>query len=217
MLVGRQADRLEVIADDLRVRGAEEVLALRADLAKSSAHTALLETIISHIQTVDIALVAYGTLPDQETCNADVETAMQAIETNGTSVVSLTMLLANLFEKQGRGSLAVISSVAGDRGRQSNFTYGSAKALVQATLSGLRNRLYKQQISVLDIRPGFVDTPMTAEFDKSPLWAKPDKVAVQIVKGIDQQKDVVYTPGFWRLIMFAIRHLPESLFKRLSL
>jgi len=118
---------------------------------------------------------------------------------------------------QGKGSLAVISSVAGDRGRQSNYVYGAAKGMVSLFLQGLRNRLSKKNVQVLTIKPGFVDTPMTAAFTKGALWAKPEAVARGIVKAVDKRRDEVYLPGFWRLIMLLIRHIPESLFKKLSL
>ena len=143
--------------------------------------------------------------------------ALAEIATNGTSVVSLMTAAANRFEAQGHGAIAVISSVAGDRGRQSNYVYGSAKALVSAFASGLRQRLAKKGISVTTIKPGFVDTPMTAAFKKGPLWAKPDQVAKDIVVAIDQGKTVVYTPGFWRLIMLIIKHIPEFIFVKLKL
>ena len=126
-------------------------------------------------------------------------------------------LAAEQFEAQGRGAIAVISSVAGDRGRQSNYVYGSAKALVSAFASGLRQRLAKCGVAVVTIKPGFVDTPMTASFKKGALWASPQKVAGDIVQGIDKGRAVVYTPGFWRAIMFVITHIPERIFVKLSL
>jgi short-subunit dehydrogenase len=125
--------------------------------------------------------------------------------------------LANLMEAQGSGTIAVISSVAGDRGRQSNYVYGAAKGMVTRFLQGLRNRLAKRGVQVLTIKPGFVDTPMTAAFKKGALWAQPDAVARGIVAAVDAGKDEVYLPGFWRLIMAIIRHIPEPIFKRLSL
>jgi short-subunit dehydrogenase len=132
-------------------------------------------------------------------------------------VIALATVLANRFEAQRSGSIAVISSVAGDRGRQSNYVYGAAKGAVTLLLQGLRNRLSKSGVQVLTIKPGFVDTPMTAEFKKGALWAKPDDIAHGIVSAIDRRRDVVYLPGFWRLIMLIIRHIPEPIFKRMSL
>jgi short-subunit dehydrogenase len=121
------------------------------------------------------------------------------------------------MEPRGQGTIAVISSVAGDRGRQSNYVYGAAKGMVTRFLQGLRNRLARKGVQVLTIKPGFVDTPMTAAFPKGLLWAKPESVAQGIVAAVDRKKDVVYLPGFWCLIMMIIRHIPEFIFKKLSL
>jgi len=143
--------------------------------------------------------------------------ALKELSTNALSVVSLGTLLANRLEAQGRGCLAVISSVAGDRGRQSNYVYGTAKATVTAFLSGLRNRLQRSGVRVLTVKPGMVDTPMTAGMKKGPLFASPETVAAGIVRAVDKGKDVVYLPGYWRLVMAVIKALPEGVFKRLKL
>jgi short-subunit dehydrogenase len=164
-----------------------------------------------------VALIAHGTLPDQKACEASVELLQQEIDNNGLSVVALCTRLANLMEPRGQGTIAVISSVAGDRGRQSNYVYGAAKGMVTRFLQGLRNRLARKGVQVLTIKPGFVDTPMTAAFPKGLLWAKPESVAQGIVAAVDRKKDVVYLPGFWCLIMMIIRHIPEFIFKKLSL
>ncbi|MNT30082.1 putative oxidoreductase [compost metagenome] len=127
------------------------------------------------------------------------------------------MPIANRLAEAGHGTLAVITSVAGDRGRQSNYAYGAAKAATSAFLSGLRQRLFKRGVAVVDIRPGFVDTPMTAHLRKGPLWASPDQVARRIVGGIARGTPVLYAPGFWRLIMLVIRLLPQAVFNRTAL
>ena len=135
--------------------------------------------------------------------------------TNALSVISLLTLLANHFEEKKSGTIAVITSVAGDRGRQSNYIYGASKAMVSVFLQGLRNRLFHSQVNVLDIKPGFVDTPMTAHIKKGgPLWAKPEAVAKDIVNAIEKKKDLLYTPFFWRYIMLIIRNIPECIFKK---
>jgi short-subunit dehydrogenase len=121
------------------------------------------------------------------------------------------------MEAQQQGSIAVISSVAGDRGRASNYLYGSAKAAVSTFLSGMRQRLEKRGVNVLTVKPGFVDTPMTRDFKKSALWAKPEEVARGIVRAIDRRKAVVYLPWFWSIIMLIIKHVPEFMFKRTKL
>jgi short-subunit dehydrogenase len=137
---------------------------------------------------------------------------------NAVSTLALLTLLANRLEAQKHGTLAVISSVAGDRGRQSNYVYGAAKAAVTTFLGGLRQRLVKSGVAVLTIKPGFVDTPMTATIaNKGALWAQPDRVAVGIVQAIDRRRNIVYLPWFWRWIMLVIRHIPEALFKHLKL
>jgi short-subunit dehydrogenase len=132
--------------------------------------------------------------------------------------VSLLTLLANYFQSRGRGSIVAISSVAGDRGRKSNYVYGAAKGMVTLFLQGLRNRLASKGVTVVTIKPGFVDTPMTKDFDRSgPLWTQPPAIARGIVRAVERRRDVAYLPWFWQLIMLVIRHIPERIFKRMSL
>ncbi len=216
-LVGRRRQKLDDIAADLKVRGATKAGVFEMDATDVASHAAMLEAALAEIGGLDIALVAHGTLPDQKACEASVETALREIDNNGLSVIALCTRLANHFEAQGGGSIAVISSVAGDRGRQSNYVYGAAKGMVTRFLQGLRNRLAKKGVQVLTIKPGFVDTPMTAAFKKGALWAQPGDVARGIIAAIDTGRDEVYLPGFWRLIMLVIRHIPEFIFKKLSL
>lgn len=216
-LVGRRAERLEVIAADLAVRGAAAVGCYTLDCCDIGAHAAMFDAATAALGGIDVALIAHGSLPDQKSCQASVEQTLKELNTNGVSVVALATRLGELFAAQGAGSLAVISSVAGDRGRQSNYVYGAAKGMVSLFLQGLRNRLSKQGVQVLTIKPGFVDTPMTAALPKGALWAKPEAIARGIVRAIDGQRDEVYLPGFWWLIMTIIKHLPERVFKRLSL
>ena len=163
-------------------------------------------------------LIAHGTLSDQADCEKSVDALRSEFDINALSTMALLTTLANTFEARKSGTLAVISSVAGDRGRQSNYVYGSAKAAVSTFLSGLRQRLAKSNVDVLTIKPGFVDTPMTANIaNKGALWAKPDQIAAGIVRAIDKRRSVVYVPWFWRGIMLIIRHIPESIFKKLKL
>lgn len=216
-LVGRNAQRLDAIAADLRVRGAAQVDCGVLDATDHAAHAATLAAAESALGGLDVALIAHGTLPDQKACETSVELTLKEIDTNGLSVIALATLLGARFEAQGRGALAVIGSVAGDRGRQSNYVYGAAKGMVALFLQGLRNRLAKKGVQVLTVKPGFVDTPMTAEFPKGALWAQPDDVARGILAALAAKKDVVYLPGFWRPIMLIIRLIPERIFKKLSL
>ncbi|WP_312326623.1 SDR family oxidoreductase [Stenotrophomonas sp.] len=214
-LVARNAPRLDTIAADLRVRGARQVDAAVLDVNDVSAHAAVLDTAWTTLGGVDTVLIAHGTLPDQAACDASVEVSLREFATNGTSTIALVAALAQRL--QAGSTLAVISSVAGDRGRASNYLYGSAKAAVSAYLSGLGQRLNKQGINVLTIKPGFVDTPMTQAFKKGALWASADKVARGIVHASDRRRAVAYLPGFWWAIMMVIKNIPEFVFRRISL
>lgn len=216
-LLGRDAERLANLSADLGVRGAPYAGCAVLDVNRSDEHAAALESAATALGRLDLVLIAHGTLPDQAACQASVPAMLAELQTNAISTVSLLTLLANRLEQQGGGTLAVISSVAGDRGRQSNYVYGSAKAMVNTFLSGLRNRLHRSGVRVCTIKPGFVDTPMTADFTKGALWAQPVQVAEGIVEALDRGAAVVYLPGFWRYIMLVIRGLPEWVFVRLSL
>jgi short-subunit dehydrogenase len=214
-LVARRQESLATIADDLRVRGAGAVATHCLDVTDFSGHAAMLDAAWSALTQVDVALIAHGTLPDQTACEASVDLAMREFTTNGTATIALCTLLAQRL--QANATLAVISSVAGDRGRASNYLYGGAKAAVSTFLSGLRQRLNGSGVNVLTIKPGFVDTPMTSAFKKGPLWAMPQQVAIGIVRAIDRRRSVVYLPWFWWGIMQIIKQIPEFLFRRLKL
>jgi short-subunit dehydrogenase len=216
-LAARRETLLAACADDLRVRGAGSVAFERFDILEPAGHDALLERARDSLGGLDCVLIAHGTLPDQAACERDPALAVREIETNATGTAALLLRIAALFDSQGHGKIAVITSVAGVRGRASNYVYGAAKAMVSAFLSGLRQRLHARGVAVIDIRPGFVDTPMTAAFPKGPLWARPEGVARDIVRAIDRSAPVVYTPGFWRFIMLVIRHIPEFVFVRIRL
>jgi decaprenylphospho-beta-D-erythro-pentofuranosid-2-ulose 2-reductase len=216
-LAARNALQLESIVQDLTVRGAKGLGSCVFDANHLAQHASLLVQAEECMGGLDTVLIAHGTLPDQLRAEQDINYALDQINTNGLSVVALLSLVGRRFEQQGHGAIAVISSVAGDRGRQSNYVYGSAKSLVGSFASGLRQRLAKKGVHVLTIKPGFVDSPMTASFRKGPLWAKPHQVARDIVAAVDKKKSVVYTPGFWRAIMFAIKMIPEFLFVKLKL
>ena len=189
------------------------------DVLNYDRHQPLIHEAIAVLGGVDVALIAHGTLPDQEACEGSFELTREALDVNAISTISLLTHLANYFEERKGGTIAVISSVAGDRGRQSNYVYGTAKGAVTIFLQGLRNRLYGSGVNVVTIKPGLVDTVMTAgvEFKRGALWATPDRVARYIVRAIEKKTDVAYAPWFWRSIMLVIRALPERIFKRLKL
>lgn len=217
-LVARNEQRLDDIAKDLRIRGAAQVDTFVMDVNAFERHQDCFDAASQSMGRIDGILVAHGTLPDQKACETSFNVARTEIETNGLSVISLCTIAANLFEQQRQGDIAVISSVAGDRGRQSNYVYGAAKGMVSIFLQGLRNRLTPAGVHVTTIKPGFVDTPMTAAFDKGgPLWASADQVAAGIVQAIDKKRNVAYLPWFWWIIMNIIRHIPEFIFKKMKM
>lgn len=217
-LAGRDAGKLDALAADLSVRGAGTIHTWTVDATDLEAHPAMLEAGLRALGGFDIALIAHGSLPDQAMCEQDPAATLREFTTNGTSVIALLTALANQFEQQRRGAIAVITSVAGDRGRPSNYVYGSAKAAVSVFCEGLRARLFKAGVSLIDIRPGFVATPMTQGLPlPAALVASPQAVAQRIVAGIEHGKDVLYAPAFWILIMAIIRNIPGFLFKRMRL
>lgn len=217
-LVGRDGEKLDLLARDLSVRGASAVHQYRMDATDVAAHVAMTGAAVEALEEIDVVLIAHGTLPDQRACEADVSLTLREFDTNGTSVIALLTALANLLERQGHGAIGVITSVAGDRGRRSNYVYGSAKAAVSVFCEGLRARLFRAGVSLTDIRPGFVATPMTHGLPLPPmLVSRPATVARRIVAGIERRSDVLYAPAYWALIMLVIRSMPRRIFKRLKL
>jgi short-subunit dehydrogenase len=216
-LVARNPQRLEVVARDLLTRGAADVTCEALDLDNTAAHPAMLASAAEALGSIDLALIAHGVLGDQEQAQSSYPAAAAILQTNLLSAISLITWLANYFESAGQGTLAVISSVAGDRGRKSNYVYGTSKGALNIFLDGVRNRIDRSGAHVLTIRPGFVATPMTADFPQGPLFAKPVQIGRGILKAIEHRRDVVYLPGFWRPVMFIIRTIPEFIFKKLNL
>lgn len=217
-LVARDGQKLQAVADDLQARGATAVHCHTLDFNNFADHGAMFAACAAQFPTLDIALLAHGTLPDQAACEAKVEVALEGFTSNGLSLIALLTPLANRMEAQKHGTIAVISSVAADRGRPSNYVYGSAKAAVATFCEGLRARLHKAQVHVLLIKPGFVATPMTQGLDLPKLLlATSEKVAGNITRAIEAKRDVLYTPWFWRWIMLIICHIPGKIFKKLNL
>ena len=251
VLVDQNQDHLQIVADDLKARGAQKVTTIAANLTHLDNHSKLIQQIQTILSTSHSLprrsrvpleaglpttyLFSYGTLGNQRKGQEDFADAFNELQINFISVVSLLTEIINTHQanttneatssssgnplQQEQAILAVISSVAGDRGRQSNYIYGTAKGALTIWLQGLRNRLTKEDanIHVLTIKPGFVDTPMTKDFKKGLLWVKPERIAKDIDHAIRKKKDTIYTPWFWRYIMLIIRHIPETIFKKMSL
>jgi len=216
-LVARNNEKLEDVSNDLKVRGAKRTETFLLDLNDLDRHQEMIQTAIDIFGGLDMVLISHGTLGDQQLCEQSVEKTLEELTTNFTSVISLLTLLANYFEQQKRGRIAVVSSVAGDRGRRSNYVYGTAKGAVSIFLQGLRGRLSKSGVTVVTVKPGLVDTPMTASMKKGLLFAQPRKVGEGIYQAMKKGKEVVYLPWFWRPIMMIIKSIPESVFKKISI
>lgn len=216
-LVARNADKLAVVAADLKVRGAAYVGTAVADLDDTDKHPALLAHAINSLAGMDIAYLAHGILGDQAAAEQDFNTAAQILHTNFVAPVSLLTWLANYCVQRHAGVLAVISSVAGDRGRKSNYLYGSSKAGLSAFLAGLRNRIDREGVTVLTIKPGPIKTAMTAGMKGSEKFADVNQTAKTIAGAIDAKKDNLYVPFQWQPIMFIIRNIPDRFFKKLNL
>jgi decaprenylphospho-beta-D-erythro-pentofuranosid-2-ulose 2-reductase len=217
VLAGRNLPEVERIAADTHLRYGVPTHSLAFDACDPASHGAVWAAAVACTGRLDGILVAFGTLTDQKQAEQDVAAAEAMLDSNYVGVVSLVTHAANYFEKERRGVIGVISSVAGDRGRQSNYVYGSAKAGVTAFCQGLRQRLFKSGVRVVTIKPGIVDTPMTYGMKLPPLIAKPERVARDIVRAMYRADGDIYTPFFWRFIMLVIRMIPEPIFKRLSL
>jgi decaprenylphospho-beta-D-erythro-pentofuranosid-2-ulose 2-reductase len=217
VLIGRDGEAIAAAARDLRVRGAAGVAEIAGDFAALDTLGDIALRAWSAFSGIDMALIAYGSLPDQTAIEADPGSLAPLLALNFVSPSVLALHLARHFEAQGSGILGVITSVAGDRGRKSNYLYGAAKGGLQRLLEGLRHRLYAAGVQVLDIRPGFVATRMTGHLPQTgPLWAEPERVAADIVRALHRRRAVLYTPWFWRGILLVVRALPRALFHRTS-
>jgi short-subunit dehydrogenase len=217
LLVGRSPERLEAVCGDLLARGSRRVLTYAADLADTSGHRALLDHATRNFGDFDTLLLAYGTMLDQAASQASPELALQELNTNFTSAVALLTAFGEYFRQRGSGAIAVITSVAGDRGRRPNYVYGAAKGGLSIFLQGLRSRLYPSHVRVLTIKPGPVNTAMTANMTRNRLFVEPDAVAADIYRALKNGRtEVLYTPWFWRWIMMVLRAIPERSFKKLS-
>jgi len=216
VLGGRDLEELGALASDLSLRYGARAEVFPFDALDTQTHASALRSFLSGAgKALEGVVVCMGYLGDQAKGQGDWEEARRILETNFTGCVSALNILANHFEARRAGFICAISSVAGDRGRQSNYLYGSAKAGLSAFLQGLRNRLFPAHVKVITVKPGFVDTRMTYGRPGLLLVAPPEKVAKGIFHAIAKGKDVVYLPWFWRLIMLIVRSIPEAIFKRL--
>ncbi len=217
-LVGRDFAKTELVAADLRVRSPKSsVNNLQTDFANPIAIKKLVDEIAKY-GAVDIVLIAHGSLPDQQQCQIDLGLCYEALTVNGVSPVLFAEAFAEHMQKNDTGTLAIIGSVAGDRGRKSNYVYGAAKGMVTRYAQGLQHRLCNTKVKVVLIKPGPTDTPMTAHLkQQGARLASAESVAKGIVLGIRQEKSVLYVPGKWALIMMVIRHLPKFIFNKMDI
>lgn len=218
VLVGRDAGRTERVAEDLRVRAPRTTItSLGADFHDPAAIRALVET-LNTPSPADLVLIAHGSLPDQPQCQDNLAACRDALEVNAISPVLFAEAFAGAMQASGRGTLVVIGSVAGDRGRKSNYVYGAAKGLVTRYVQGLQHRLARTGVRVVLVKPGPTDTPMTAHLKQARTrMASAPEVAECIVRGARSGKAVVYAPAKWTLIMMVIRHLPRFVFNRMDI
>lgn len=217
LLVARSPQRLAEIQPDLLLRGAPRVLTYSADLSCVAQHQGIFDFAHRTFPDFDTVLLAYGSMHDQKAAQNSVEVLVQEMQIDYVSAAAILTLFAADLERRRTGCLAAITSVAGDRGRRSNYVYGSAKGGLSLFLQGLRSRLCPLGVPVITIKPGPVQTPMTDDLPVAMNLADPRRVARDIVSALERRSpDVLYTPKMWRGIMAAVKMLPESVFKRLS-
>jgi decaprenylphospho-beta-D-erythro-pentofuranosid-2-ulose 2-reductase len=217
-LVGRDAQRIERVATDLQVRSPQsEIRIVQAEFLDPETIKATVENIVQS-GDVDVVLIAHGSLPEQADCQDDLTACRVALNINGISPVLYAEAFAKQMAKANHGTIALIGSVAGDRGRKSNYVYGAAKGLVTRYAQGLQHRFAGTGVKVVLIKPGPTDTPMTAHLkDKGTKLASVESVAKQIVEGVEAGKPVIYAPMKWWLIMMVIRHLPVFVFNKMDI
>ncbi|MGA9356201.1 MAG: SDR family oxidoreductase [Terriglobales bacterium] len=217
LLVARSPERLATLHSDLLARGAAQVLTCAADLASIEQHAAIFDYVRRALPEFDTVLLAYGSMHNQKDSETSVDLLLDELHVNFVSAAAILSLFASDLEQRRTGCLAAITSVAGDRGRRSNYVYGSAKGALSLFLQGLRSRLHSAGVKVITIKPGPVQTPMTDHLPNANRFAVPELVAADIVRALERRSpDVLYTPKIWRYVMAAVEHIPESIFKRLS-
>lgn len=218
-LVARSEEKLTALTQHLTVLGAKSVNCTNFDFAEIDSIEPMLQRVWGERGTFDLVIVAHGTLTDQNKAEQDINYFSREFRVNAESVLVAMTVIANRLEQQKHGALAVFGSVAGDRGRPSNYAYGCTKAAIESFSEGMRARLYKAGVHLLLIKPGIIRTNMTAALDDLPekLVSEPMVVAKDIVKAIENKKCVIYSPGYWRLIMLIISSIPKFVFNKISL
>ena len=217
LLVARSQQRLAELQADLAIRGAKQVMTYAADLASIQQHAAIIDVVRRQLPDFDTVLLAYGSMHDQKQSEMSVDVLLDELQVNFVSATAILTLLAADLERRRTGCIAAITSVAGDRGRRSNYIYGSAKGALSLFLQGLRSRLHPAGVRVITIKPGPVQTPMTDHLPNAARFADPELVARDIVRALEHRSpDVLYTPKIWRYVMTVVEHIPEVIFKRLS-
>lgn len=218
ILIGRRPEGLKRVASDLKVRSPQsEIQALSGDLLEASSIGSLVQKALEG-DTPDAVLIAHGSLPEQSACEEDLGVCQETLSINGVSPVLWAEAFAGPMQQANQGTLAILGSVAGDRGRQSNYVYGAAKGLVSRYVEGLQHRLSGTKVRVVLIKPGPTDTPMTAKLKAKGMKLAPvETVAAGIVRAMDRGTPVAYLPAKWALIMTVIRHLPRFIFNRLKI
>ncbi|MDZ8120347.1 SDR family oxidoreductase [Pontiella agarivorans] len=210
-----EVDLLEPIASDLKVRSGSEVLTFKFDAADFSSHRKIYDSLSVK---PDAVIACFGYMSDQENVRNDIEDIRRTIDINFTGMATMLSVIAEDFGQRGNGAIAAISSVAGDRGRQSNYIYGSAKAGLTAFLAGLRNRLSEKGVHVMTVKPGFARTKMTENLElPAALTASPEQIAEAVFHGLEKKKNVIYILWMWRWIMLIIRCIPEFVFKKMKM
>lgn len=213
----RSFDNSSKIVEDIKIRSNNKnIYAYQFIPTELSNQENFFDKFINENGLPDIILIAYGSLPDNEKIKYDFHSINEEFNINFISVSSIVNYFSQKFAERNSGTIAVISSVAGDRARGSNYVYGTAKGALSLFLQGIRSSLSSTNVKIITIKPGFVDTKMTSHLPKNFLFAKPENVAKEIINGINKGKDILYIPKFWFLIMFLIKLLPESIFKKLK-
>jgi decaprenylphospho-beta-D-erythro-pentofuranosid-2-ulose 2-reductase len=218
VLVARDSARLDAVADDLRSRGAAAVAVHAGDLADTTQHARIIADALADFDDISHVLIAHGVLPEPGRTFDEPQYGTASMNVNFMSPASLCLQLAPHFEQRRSGCIAVLGSVAGDRIRSSNAIYGTAKGALDLFLRALRTRLDPSGVRVLTLKPGPVDTPMTAGMRRGALMSPPDRVARAIYRAMTgRASGAVYIPGYWRSIMFVIRRIPEGILRRLPI